>query len=355
MLSFAKKLYLSVLICFGFGLIAVSQTKYSNEFLNIGVGARSLAMSKSTLASGKDITSTYWNPAGLAAMDKDFALGLMHLEYSQNIGKFDFISAATSVLDTNSTLGITMLRMGVDDIPNTLNLYDNEGNINYDRITKFSVADYAFLFTYSRKMPVKGLTTGANVKVIRRIIGQFASAWGFGFDAGIRYQTGEWSFAAVGYDITSTFNAWSFNEALFKDVFDSTGNEMPQNSLEVTMPRLAVGAARNIKVFTHFDILIEANADIFLDGQRADLLSTGFATFAPHFGIEMNYDNSILFRVGMGDIQRQYDYNGAYTDSRPTLGVGLRSKYFEIDYALSDFGRNSNTFMAHIFSLNIAF
>ena len=39
--------------------------KYSNEFLNIGAGARGLAMGSAQVASVNDGTAGYWNPAGL--------------------------------------------------------------------------------------------------------------------------------------------------------------------------------------------------------------------------------------------------------------------------------------------------
>ena len=40
--------------------------KYSNEFLAIGAGARGLSMGGAVIASCNDVTSIYWNPAGLA-------------------------------------------------------------------------------------------------------------------------------------------------------------------------------------------------------------------------------------------------------------------------------------------------
>ena len=55
--------------------------KYSNEFLSIGVGARSLGMANATVANINDVTSGYWNPAGLAALETEFDAGLMHAEY----------------------------------------------------------------------------------------------------------------------------------------------------------------------------------------------------------------------------------------------------------------------------------
>ena len=42
--------------------------KYSNEFLNIGAGARGLAMGSAQVASVEDGTAGYWNPAGLAGV-----------------------------------------------------------------------------------------------------------------------------------------------------------------------------------------------------------------------------------------------------------------------------------------------
>jgi hypothetical protein len=44
-------------------------------------------------------------------------------------------------------------RFGVDDILNTTELIDSEGNIDYNRISLFSTADYGFTFSYARKLP----------------------------------------------------------------------------------------------------------------------------------------------------------------------------------------------------------
>src|SRR3954471_378587 len=71
--------------------------KYSNEFLNIGAGARGLAMGSSQVASVKDGTAGYWNPAGLTAI-KDYAnANLMHADYFAGIGKYDYLSIAIPV------------------------------------------------------------------------------------------------------------------------------------------------------------------------------------------------------------------------------------------------------------------
>jgi hypothetical protein len=52
---------------------------------------------------------------------------------------------------------------------------------------KFIVADHGTPFSYARKLPVAGLNYGVNAKVIRRVIGNFSSSWGFGLDFGMQF------------------------------------------------------------------------------------------------------------------------------------------------------------------------
>src|SRR5690554_7176908 len=81
----------------------------------------------------------------------------MHSEYFAGIAKYDYIGLAHSI-DEKSAVGFAAIRFGVDDIPNTTQLIDNEGNIDYDRITLFTAADYGFLFSYGRKLGIEGLS-----------------------------------------------------------------------------------------------------------------------------------------------------------------------------------------------------
>src|SRR6059058_1287018 len=66
--------------------------KYSNEFLNIGAGARGLAMGSAQVASVDDGTAGYWNPAGLLGVKDHPQANIMHAEYFAGIGKYDFAS-----------------------------------------------------------------------------------------------------------------------------------------------------------------------------------------------------------------------------------------------------------------------
>src|SRR5215218_5890425 len=90
--------------------------KYSNEFLNIGAGARGLAMGSAQVASVSDGTAGYWNPAGLANVKDHGNVNVMQAEYFAGIGKYDYASIALPMSNNKRTLGITALRFAVDDI-----------------------------------------------------------------------------------------------------------------------------------------------------------------------------------------------------------------------------------------------
>src|ERR1044071_7041881 len=75
--------------------------KYSNEFLNIGAGARGLAMGGAQAASVKDGTAGYWNPAGLTGVQDFPSVNLMHASYFSNIAKYDYGSVAVPVNENN--------------------------------------------------------------------------------------------------------------------------------------------------------------------------------------------------------------------------------------------------------------
>jgi len=153
--------------------------KYSNEFLNIGAGARGLAMGNAQVASANDATAGYWNPAGLTGVKDHPNAGTMHAEYFAGIAKYDYASVAVPVQENKRTLGFSLLRFAVDDIPNTLFLVEPDGSINYNNITTFSSADYAFLVSFAQKLKEtesKTISFGINAKVIYRKVGKFATA-----------------------------------------------------------------------------------------------------------------------------------------------------------------------------------
>jgi hypothetical protein len=330
-----------------------AQPKYSNEFLSIGVGARALGMSNSNVAIVNDVTAGYWNPAGLLFIPKNTQVGLMHSEYFAGIAKYDY-GAVAAKIDATSAAAFSFIRFGVDDIPNTTDLIDNDGNIDYDRITSFSANDYAFIFSYARKHKIEGLRYGANVKIIHRKVGDFASAWGFGIDVAAQYDYKKWNFGLLGRDITSTFNAWNYNLTdRMKEVFTETGNEIPSNTLEITMPKLILGAGRKFDLGKKFTGLADIDLDMTFDGMRNVLIKSDPISLDPHLGLEFGYRNLIFLRAGVGNIQDETNMEGKKIKTfQPNMGIGINIKdIFSIDYALTDIGDKSIALYSNIFSL----
>jgi hypothetical protein len=336
--------------------IASAQTvrKYSNEFLNIGVDAAAFGMSKSVVATSSDVNSSYWNPAGLTAVT-DYQGSIMHAEYFAGIAKYDYVGFAMPI-DHQSALGISLIRFGVDDILDTTDLIDNEGNIDYNRISLFSAADYALNFAYARKMlMVEGLDIGFNVKLIRRIIGDFASSWGFGLDASAQYKKNNWQFGLMLRDITTTFNTWSFNEELFNNIADAIpgeNQELPE-STELTLPKAQLGIARKFELTRDFGLLTEMDLNMRFT-QTNDLISSSFVSIEPSLGFQADYMEMVFLRGGIGNIQQELQFdNSKEITIQPSFGVGFKYKGIQIDYALTNIANIGNALYSNIFSIKI--
>jgi hypothetical protein len=345
----------SFLFCLSPLKAQTSAPKYSNEFLNIGVGARALGMSNAQVAMVNDVTAGYWNPAGLLNLSAKYEIALMHSEYFAGIAKYDYGAFATR-LDSQSVLGFSVIRFGVDDIADTRFLYDANGAINYDNIRFFSAADYAFILSYARKTNfVPGLQFGANAKVIHRVVGQFATAWGFGLDGGAQYQYRKWKFGAMARDITGTFNAWTHNTELVRDVYIATGNDIPENSIEVTVPKIILGAARSFQLHKKVGLLAGFDLVNTFDGKRNVLIKSKLISFDPVVGFEVDYKKIVYVRGGVGNFQQIKDFDkGEVWRFQPNFGVGVKISRFYIDYALTDVGNQSEALNSNVFSLKVA-
>lgn len=336
--------------------------KYSNEFLNIGAGARGLSMGNAQVASVADGSSGYWNPAGLVKVKDYPQLNLMHAEYFAGIGKYDFGSLAIPISGGKRTIGLSVLRFAVDDIPNTIFLVEPDGTINFENITTFSSADYAFLFSFAQQVKVKkkhDLNVGVNAKIIHRKAGDFATAWGFGFDAGIQYEAKKWRLGLMARDITTTFNSWSYTlDEKVREVFYLTQNDIPNRSTELTAPKLIAGGAYNFKLSKKVNLLAEANLDFTFDGRRNTVISSSAVSIDPKLGLEASVNNVFFVRAGINNFQKTLqDEDSTNTKKvwiyQPSVGAGFKISNVQIDYAFTNLANQSNPLYTHIFSLKL--
>lgn len=354
-----RSIYTSLIVLNLFIVSDLTAQKYSNEFLSIGVGARAQGMGNSIVASVDDVTAGYWNPSGLANFDagQGLQLGAMHSEWFAGVGKFDYLGMTVPFSNSNRRLGLSLIRFGIDDIPNTLTLFEDDGTVNYDNITSFSAADYALLVSMAQKMKTKegrNFHLGGNVKIVRRVIGSFASSWGFGIDLGMQYQVGKLKLGAMGRDLTSTFNAWkvAFTEEEKSTLLDEDNKPPDLNSVEVTRPQVLLGAAYFFD-FKKFKITPEVNLLATTDGNRNTLISGDPVSLDPTAGVEVNYNDFLFLRAGVSQFQKEKNFDGSdYYISRPAIGVGLQLFSLRVDYAYTNIGDNSNRY-SHVVSLQL--
>jgi hypothetical protein len=327
-------LFLAVTQAFSQGEIR----KYTNDFLDIGVGGRGLGMGNAQVASVDDVYAGYYNPAGLANIDNTFQVALMHSEYFAGIAKYDYGAFAIPFPDKKHVFGFSFFRFGVDDIPNTLFLYGPDGTPNYANISSFSTADYAFMLHYAQKFNVPGLTAGGTVKIIYRSLGPFGSAVGFGIDLGLQYRHGGWRAGLMLKDITNTFDAWTFTLTdAQKQILLQDSNQLPKNSIEYRPPSVILGGAYEVNIKNKFYILPEINLIFSTDGAENVLLPGNPISMDAVFGLEMNYAKIGYIRIGVSNIQQYYAENGRRNYSlSPSIGAGIRIKVIAIDYSLTN-------------------
>lgn len=342
---------------------AFSQTarKYSNEFLSIGVDARAFAMGNAVVGHSGDANSAYWNPAGLTEVNWDIEASAMHAEYFQSIAKYDYAAVAFP-LRNNATVAFSLMRFGVDDILNTTELIDNQGNINYDKISKFSTADYALTMSYAGYfLGNKNIQVGANAKLIYRHIGKFATGFGFGLDLGLQYRNEQGFFAGVmARDITTTFNAWSIHYDKVKEiVVDDPSNtdeptilnDLPGENIEITLPKLQFGIGQKFELNDRWSLLGEFDLNMEFQQTNAAISGEGFS-ISPAIGAELGYDDMIFVRGGLNNLQKTSQFDGKdKTTIQPNVGVGFKYKGISIDYAFTNFGNGGVGLYSNIFSV----
>jgi len=121
------------------------------NFLKIGIGAKATAMGGAFTALADDGTALYWNPAGLAQIEKTEILAMYNMHFQEvNQG---YLSLAFPFLGGEAGLSANYVDMG------SIEGRDEQGNPTGD----FGASDMEALLGYGRKLSTKlmfGLSAG---------------------------------------------------------------------------------------------------------------------------------------------------------------------------------------------------
>jgi len=160
------------------------------QFLKIGAGSKPAAMADAYTALADDIYSVYYNPAGLAWMDRPEFAGQL-TNYFQD-SDYGFMAFALPIEGSDGTvrhtLGISVYSLKVNSIDRRTQDTDSNAGL-------FDATDMAYALSYGYRIS-KQLGIGVSGKYIRGQIDD-VKASAFAADAGIRYQCEELPLSAA--------------------------------------------------------------------------------------------------------------------------------------------------------------
>ena len=334
--------YLLIIIFFAAALDTdAQQTSKSGttaaQFLKIGIGARAVGMGSAFAATANDITSIYWNPAGLTYNKSNEAL-FNHTNWIADVG-VDF-AAFASYLEGFGTVGVSFTSINAIDgmIVRTVEQPEGTGE-------RFDAGGFSIGLSFARQL-TENFSMGFNVKYIRESIWH-ESATGFAIDAGALYKIDVLNELRLGASISNFGSKMKMDGRDIQEIKQvgstGTGNLIDTKVIleEWDIPlTFRVGVAADVLKME--DHKITLGMDAVHPNDHTEYVNTGF---------EYGWNEIVFIRAGYASLFEEKTEKGL------TLGVGLNYRIVNsvkviFDYAYQDLGRLENV---HYFDIGVNF
>jgi len=291
------------------------------QFLKLGVDARAIGMGEAYTAVTDDISSTFWNPAGLAPANQNQAF-FSHTNWPANIYHEYAAASYTNGVNTFAAYG-SVLHMDKIDITDE-DFFGPTGE-------QFTNSSMAFGINYAQVFTNK-FSAGIGVKYLRENLYEFAVN-SYAFDVGSMYNTG-WKNVKIGMALRNfgpdirylvdDDEDGSNDEDPF-DLFDNDGDGLVDEDgqeLDSKIPMsFSLGISGDIQRTDTTHWIASLQLDNVIDRMETWNLGTEYKM------------SNLFLRAGY---QFNYDTNGL------SAGVGyqIASSFaiFNIDYAYTDMG-----------------
>ena len=313
--------FLVSIITFCVGFLS-AEAKYTADFLTLGVGARALSMGGAGTALSADAYAPYWNSAALGQLTR-YEVSFMHSTLNGE-DAYDFVSYIHP-LKNRGAIGVSWLRVGVDDIPITsLPVVTRPvGPTNRPEVVgTFNNTDNAFLFASGWQLPAlygMDFRVGGTLKLLYMSGYRSTNAIGGGADIGFIAMTNPEKPHQLTFGLQASD---AFQTKLYWNTPPPSADQTSHT--ETIPPHLKIGIATTHRLKIFRSVLIVALDTYIRDGVEL------------HGGAEWTLFDLLALRIGLAERK------GSLESVRQlTAGAGLNLRFVTgagagLDYAFAN-------------------
>jgi long-subunit fatty acid transport protein len=330
-------LLFSASLAFGQAAAITKTGTTAASFLKIATGARSIGMGGAFTAVADDISSMYWNPAGLARM-KTGEASFNHVNWIADIN-YDVASAAL-LLEGIGAIGVSVgsLSMGEMEITTT-SQPEGTGEM-------FSAGGTMVSISYARNL-TNQFSIGFTGKYVREHIWN-ESASSLALDIGTWYVAPIFNGLRIGASMANFGPKMRLEGRDVGRLFKTTDNPSNPTVVNSFLEMDYFDLPLSFRVGLSTDIIKNENSRLTI---AADAVHPNDNTESVNSGAEYTWQNMLSLRLGW---KSAFERDG---EQGLTAGAGLAydlapSLGFMLDYAYQDFGRLK---AVHFFSVGVKF